>query len=145
VTAREDIADLVDRYADGVTRRDVAQWSSCWADDASWAISPTRVATGRDAIVAMLEQAFAILDGVVQNVLHGTVSIDGAAGRGRWYLIEHMRRVSGETTLLLARYEDTYVERDGCWLFSSRALVPSYQGPPDLSGAFNPTSFTLAR
>lgn len=141
---RDEIADLVHRYADGVTRRDVEQWATCWDDDATWEISPARTATGRAGLVAMLEDAFAILDGVVQNVLNGTVTVTGDRGSGRWYLMEHLRRVSGEATLLLFRYEDTYVRRNGSWLFSSRTLIPSYQGPPDLSGVFD-QPFSLRR
>ena len=38
---RDEIGELVHRYSDAVTRRDGVQWSSCWADDASWALSPS--------------------------------------------------------------------------------------------------------
>jgi len=134
--AREAIADLVHRYSDAVTRNDLVQWSSCWADDARWTLSPERIACGRDEIVALFERAISTLEGVVQNVLNGTCSIDARRGTGRWYLVEHYRRITGEPELLLARYDDTYVERERRWLFASRTLVPSYQGPPDLSGAF---------
>jgi hypothetical protein len=100
-------------------------------------LSPSHAVTGRDEIVQMWRDAMAKLEGVVQNVLHGTVSVDGETARGHWYMSEHYRRVTGEATLLLARYDDTYVKRDGHWLFASRTLVPSYQGPPDLSGKFH--------
>jgi len=134
--AREAIADLVHRYADAVTRRDTVQWSSCWADDARWVLSFERTACGREEIVALFERAISTLEAVVQNVLNGTSCVDGSSGTGRWYLVEHYRRITGEPGLLLARYDDTYVEREHRWLFASRTLVPSYQGPPDLSGAF---------
>lgn len=132
------IADLVHRYSDAVTRRDTAQWSSCWADDARWVLFADRTASGRDAIVGMFERAISALDVVVQNVLNGRVSVDGATADGQWYIMEHYRRATGETGLLLARYDDTYLDCDGRWLFASRTLVPSYQGPPDLSGRFHP-------
>ena len=136
MTPRDAIADLVHRYADGVTCRDVAQWTGCWAEAACWSLSAERTAVGLEEIVALLERALATLDGVVQNVLHGAVTVDGSTAAGRWHIIEHFRRVDGETGLLLAHYDDTYVERGGRWQFSSRTLVPSYQGPPDLSGTF---------
>ena len=136
MTPRDAISDLVHRYSDGVTRRDVAQWTSCWADDARWSISADRTAVGREEIVALLAHALASLEGVVQNVLHGSVTIDGRTAAGRWHIVEYQRRVGGESRLLLAHYDDTYVERQGCWQFASRTLVRSYEGPPDLSGMF---------
>jgi ketosteroid isomerase-like protein len=138
-TAQESIAELVHLYSDAVVRGDVDQWSRCWADDASWMLRPDRTATGRQAIVELWLRAMQSLDGVVQNVLHGTVSLDGPnEARGRWYIMEHFRRVTGEAGLLLAHYDDSYVHRDGRWLFANRTLVPHYQGPPDLSGSFSP-------
>ena len=136
---RDAISDLVHRYSDAVTRRDIAQWSACWSDSATWTW-PSRSAVGRDAIVALLHHALDSLDAVVQNVLHGALSSDADGVRGQWYIIEHVRRVSGDAGLLLARYDDTYVCQDGHWLFDRRILVPSYQGPPDLSGTFYPVN-----
>ena len=135
--AREAIADLVHRYSDAVTRHDIVQWSSCWADDARWALSPERTACGRDEIVALFERAISTLEGVVQNVLNGTCSVDGRTGHRpvvprRALPADHR----GARAAARARYDDTYVERERRWLFASRTLVPSYQGPPDLSGVF---------
>src|SRR6266545_7097306 len=90
---RDAIADLVHRYSDAVTRHDAVAWSSCWADDARWVLAADRTACGRDEIVALFERAISTLEGVVQNVLHGTVSIDGATAAGQWYLVEYYRRV----------------------------------------------------
>jgi len=136
IEALDEIAGLVHRYADAVTRHDTAEWARCWAEDARWTLSADRTASGRDEIVALFERALSTLEGVVQNVLNGAVSVDGQTGAGRWYLVEHYRRVTGEPGLLLGCYDDKYVEREGHWLFADRVLVPSYQGPPDLSGRF---------
>jgi ketosteroid isomerase-like protein len=135
---RDAIAELVHRYSDAVSRRDIEQWTTCWADDASWSIRTDRTARGRDEIVALFHRALATLEGVVQNVLHGAVTVDGGAASGRWHIVEYYRRVGGEAGLLLAYYDDTYVERAGRWQFAGRTLVPSYQGQPDLSGTFKP-------
>jgi len=138
--ARDDIAELVHRYADAVTTRDLDRWTACWADDAIWTLRPGRPAIGRDDIVALLLSALSTLDGVVQNVLNGEVRIDGDRASGRWHIQEHLRRVTGEPVLFLAHYDDTYTRRDGRWYFASRTLVTHYQGPPDLSGGFTASS-----
>lgn len=135
--AKGAIGELVHRYSDAVTRRDEVQWSNCWAEDASWTLRSDRVMVGRDAIVETWCRAMESLEGVVQNVLNGAVWVGGpAAAQGEWYISEHLRPVTGEAGMLLARYDDTYVLGEGRWLFSSRTLVPQYKGPTDLSGTF---------
>jgi len=133
-----DLADLVHRYADAVTRRDLDRWVDCWADDAVWTLRHDRVATGRDDILSMLQAVLLTLDGVVQHVLNGeaAVGVDGSTAAGRWHIQEHLRRTTGEPLLFLAHYEDTYVRSAGGWRFQTRTLVTHYQGPPDLSGSF---------
>lgn len=134
---RSAIGELAHRYSDAVTRRDDVQWSSCWAEDAVWTLRSDRIAVGRDAIFEMWCRAMARMDGVVQIVLNGAVCGESlTAARGRWYLCEYFRPVAGEAGMLLAHYDDTYLRADDRWLFASRTLVPHYQGPPDLSGAF---------
>ena len=62
------------------------------ADDRRTIVSCIRM-EGRDAIVEMWCNAMATLDGVVQVVLNGAVSLEGpTAARGRWYICEYLRR-----------------------------------------------------
>lgn len=134
--SRDAIAELVHRYADAVVHFDGDQWGACWDADARWVLGPDRDVTGRPAIVELWHKAMQTFAAVVQNVVNGEVHVDGDSASGRWYIIEHFRRGNGETGILLAFYEDTYVRRDGQWYFASRRLHPQYQGPPDLSGSF---------
>jgi uncharacterized protein (TIGR02246 family) len=138
MSSRDEIAELVHRYADAVVRFDGEQWGACWAPDAHWVLGPGREVTGRDAIVALWNKAMTTFAAVVQNALNGEVHVDEAAGTasGRWYVMEHFRRGDGEPGILLAHYDDTYVRVDGRWLFASRRLQPHYHGRPDLSAPF---------
>lgn len=134
---RGPIADLVHRYCDAVTRRDLEQWASCWAPDGRWELSADRVACEAADRLAILRGAFDVLEGVVQMAANGTVTETGPdAATGRWYIVEHSRRRTGEPLLLLAHYEDRYICTGGTWLFAARTLVPHYKGRPDLSGTF---------
>lgn len=135
------IADLVHRYADAVVHRDPEQWISCWADDARWVLGAGREVSGRDDILDLWTRAMAGFESVSQHVHNGTARAAGDGAEGRWYIAEHFRRAPdqdgvGQVGILLAYYDDTYVQRDGQWHFASRELVPQYQGPPDLSAAF---------
>ena len=135
-TPREAIAGLVHRYADAVVRRDPAQWSACWAEDATWHLGPGRSVAGREAIAELWVKAMGGFAAVVQVVNNGAVRVDGDAAAGRWYINEHFSRANGAAGMLLAYYDDTYTRVAGEWLFASRALVVQYQGPPDLSAPF---------
>jgi SnoaL-like domain len=135
---REKIAELVHRYADAVVHRNGDLWGSTWAPDARWVLGPGRDVSGREAIVTLWNKAIGNFSAVVQNVLNGEVTIDLDAGTasGRWYIMEHFRKLSGEPGILLAFYDDTYVRLEGEWLFASRELGRQYQGAPDLSDPF---------
>lgn len=134
--SRDAIADLVHRYADGVVRRDAEQWAACWAEEATWSLPGGRVVSGRDAIVAMWAAAMDRFEAVVQVVHNGTARLDGDEGEGRWYISEAFRRAGGEPGILVAAYDDTYVQVAGEWRFAGRHLDVQYQGPPDLSAPF---------
>lgn len=136
--SRDAIADLVHSYADAVVRRDAAQWTATWANDAVWELGKGRRVEGRDSIVALWTSAMDGFAAVVQNVVNGTATLDLAAGTGsgRWYIIEHWQRADDSRGILLAYYDDSYVCVDDRWLFASRELVVQYGGPPDLSGPF---------
>ena len=135
-TPSESIAGLVHRYADAVVRRDQNQWASTWAETAKWHLGPGRSVEGRKAIVELWAQAMGGFAAVVQMVNNGEVHVEGDTATGRWYINEHFCRSNGVVGILLAYYDDTYVKVDGHWFFASRALVPQYQGPPDLSAPF---------
>ena len=137
---RDAIADLVHRYADAVTQRDLDQWGACWAPDGRWEMRSDRIASDPEGRVALLQMAFDALEGVVQLVMNGSVTelADGPAGR--WYIVEHIRRTSGQTGLIIGHYDDRYVRIDGEWRFAARTLVRHYEGPPDLTGTFSPSA-----
>jgi ketosteroid isomerase-like protein len=135
-TDRELLAELVHRYADAVVHRDGEQWAATWAEDATWVLGPGREVVGRTAIVELWQGAMGRFDAVVQNVVNGEVTVDGDTASGRWYIMEHFRKSSGEPGILLAFYDDTYVRAGIGWLFASRRLSAQYQGPPDLSAPF---------
>ena len=132
------IADLVHDYADAVVCRDGDRWAATWDAHGVWDLGGGIEIKGRDEIYNLWKTAMGSFESVIQTVLNGSFEIDEAAGsgRGRQYIQEHFEKSKGEFGILVAYYDDEYVRRDGQWLFSSRKLVPLYQGLPDLSGSF---------
>jgi hypothetical protein len=136
VSGSDPIATLVHRYADAVVHRDADRWEATWATDATWTLGPGRTVKGRTAIVELWRSAMANYETVVQNVVNGEYELNGHEGCGRWYIIEHFKRADGGVGMLLAWYDDTYAHVDAGWVFASRTLTITYQGPPDLSGVW---------
>lgn len=140
------IQRLVHRYADAVVHRDGVQWSSCWAEDATWDLGGGRLVEGRTAITKLWYSAMGGMAAVVQMVHNGEVwaGDDPDHATGRWYIDERFRRADGTNNILLAHYDDGYVRSaDAGWQFSRRLLQPHYHGAPDLTAGFTNTSDAL--
>lgn len=118
------IRELLDAYADAVTRRDSAAWGATWAEDAEWSlpdypeIGTTR---GRTAIVAMWIEAMKAYPGIMFEAWPGSIVIAGDRATMRSYTAEVYDQ-DGATVRDRGVYEDTCVRIDGRWLFASRSF-----------------------
>ncbi len=133
----EAIRALVHSYADAVTHHDTDRWSTTWATDGIWQIG-RGANEGREAIVAAFDRSMELFESVVHFVGSGEATFEGSTGRGRWYMTEYGRTVTGKTIFYAGHYDDQYKIEEGRWCFASRQLTWLYQGPPDLSGGFGP-------
>lgn len=128
------ICDLVSRYADAVNVRDAEAWGATWDDDGVWDLGSRRV-EGRSQIVELWRSAMSTFEAVIQLVAHGSVTVDGHHGAGRWTLWE-LGRQDGEGTLVVGCYLDRYrLAADG-WRFAERRFTVTYRGPSP-EGAFS--------
>ncbi len=113
------IRQLHDLYADAVFRRDSAAWGALWTEDASWSLMGTEV-SGRDAIVALWEQAMAGFAFVAFFVQPAATVISGSEAEGRIYTQEFLETHDGTQRRPVGRYEDRYRLEAGTWRFSHR-------------------------
>ena len=74
---KEEIRNLVEKYADAVCRRDEADWASTWAEDAVWDLSSMPPVKGKKDIVALWVQAMSGFPFAGQLIQNGTVEVDG--------------------------------------------------------------------
>ena len=70
---KEEIRNLVEKYADAVCRRDEADWASTWAEDAVWDLSSMPPVKGKKDIVALWVQAMSGFPFAGQLIQNGTV------------------------------------------------------------------------
>ena len=118
------IRELLDAYADAVTRVDAAAWGACWAEDGEWSLPDypeIGTTSGRDAIVAMWVEAMKAYPGIMFKAWPGSIMVDGDAATMRSYTSEVYDQ-DGSTKRDRGLYEDRCVKRDGRWVFASRSF-----------------------
>jgi ketosteroid isomerase-like protein len=126
--ALEDEAEihrLAARFSDAVNERDIAAFAQLWATDgAVWNIGPPLPlsASGREAIVAMLEGLYKMERYFMQMTHSGVVVLDGDSATARFVVREHGR---GESTYYenLAVYNDEFVRQTDGWHFAKRSYT----------------------
>lgn len=118
------IRELLETYADAVTRCDSVAWGATWAEDGVWSMPdypefPTQ--TGREAIVGLWVEAMKHYPGIMFEAWPGSIEIDGDTATVRSYTSEIYDQ--GEITMRdRGVYDDTCVKRGGAWQFKSRTF-----------------------
>lgn len=127
-----EVRNLVARYADAVSCRNLAAWAATWSEECEWSVLGASH-YGREGVVERLEQLLGGLDFVVQIASGGIVELESDRGSGRWTITEHGRFANGNPVFTLGLYKDEYVRENGSWCFSRRVFHAIYIGPPDMS------------
>jgi ketosteroid isomerase-like protein len=118
------IRELLEAYADAVTRCDAGDWGATWAEDAHWSLPDypeIGTTNGRAAIVAMWIEAMKAYPGIMFEAWPGSIDVDGDRAVVRSYTSEVYDQ-DGQTKRDRGRYEDVCVKLDGKWLFASRSF-----------------------
>jgi SnoaL-like domain len=118
------IRELLETYADAVTRRDAAAWGATWAEDGEWSLPDypeIGTTVGRPAIVAMWTEAMKGYPGIMFEAWPGSIEIAGDRAAMRSYTAEVYDQ-DGITMRDRGVYEDTCVKVGGQWLFASRSF-----------------------
>ena len=116
------IRELLETYADAVTRCDAGDWGSTWADDGVWSMPdypefPTQ--TGKASIVGLWVEAMKQFPGIMFEAWPGSIEVDGDTAKVRSYTSEVYDQ-EGVTKRDRGVYDDVCVKSGGKWLFQSR-------------------------
>lgn len=118
------IRELLEAYADAVTRVDPADWGATWAEDGEWSMPDYPefgTPKGRDNIVEVWTGAMKVYPGVKFQAWPGAIEVDGDKAAVRSYTSEIYDR--GDITFRdRGQYDDICVKVDGKWLFKSRVF-----------------------
>lgn len=131
---RISIYELQNKYCDAVTRHHELDYISCWHPNGVWEKFKQSF-NGRDAIAAefhniMVNRNGSLKSGDIISMTStpGFLEIECNSGRGRTYTHEVSESDGGYVTTLYGRYDDTYLQDAGKWLFLSRkfSVINSY-------------------
>jgi hypothetical protein len=110
-------------YADACGRLCAADVARLFAPDATMGMAGGMVAPG-DKILKNFEIVLGRQAFLVQTLHSGLIELAGDTARGRWWMSEILRAADSEQfNVNHGFYEDTYVRRDGRWLFGSRLFT----------------------
>ena len=125
------IRELIDAYAHCADRRDAEGQKSLFAEDTHFVVymegqgsEPTLLLDGREALTPVFDDLNRY-DATMHFNGQSTIELTGDRATGESYCIaHHLFTDSGERKLMVAslRYLDTFVKRDGAWLFAERRL-----------------------
>lgn len=116
------IRELIEAYADAVTRRDAGDWADCWCEEAEWCLPElpdVGTVSGRTAIVALWVAAMEQFPGLVFRAWPGSIVVDGGTAMVRSYTCETFEQ-AGTAVTVLGSYEDTCMKFSNGWKFSRR-------------------------
>ena len=145
---REEICELVVRFADAVNRLDVEQFERTWAAQATWIIDPPTdyVSKGTPAEIAKtwLEAMQANWASFTQLVQGTVVDVRGDAATARSYLTERGIPSKGTAGYFNhGRYLDELERTDEGWRFRKRRYGYLYIDGSVMSGVGAPLGRVL--
>jgi len=128
------IRNLEAQYCDAVIRRDANAWKSTWAEDSVWEFMGQLI-EGRDNIAAFWKKAMDGFPMIIHQYFSGGIKIDGDQATCRWYILEAVSDINGESKQFFGIYNDVCVKSEKGWLFMKRRFDLIYQGPGLLDAA----------
>jgi 3-phenylpropionate/cinnamic acid dioxygenase small subunit len=131
--ARQDISDVLVRYATGIDRRDWTLFRSCFTDDCKADYGDIGVWGDSDAITRWMEKAHAPCGHTMHRITNQDISATSDGATARSYVDAVILAGDNQTgTHALGYYDDELVPTDQGWKIASRrfTMVLSRPIPP---------------
>ncbi|MBV8789022.1 MAG: nuclear transport factor 2 family protein [Mycobacterium sp.] len=121
MTDRQDISDVLVRYATGIDRRDWPLFRTAFTDDCELDYGEIGTWKGVDAVTEFMEQAHAMAGHTLHRLTNQAITVDGDKATARTYidgLIMFADNNSGVNAV--GFYDDELVRSDGGWRIARR-------------------------
>ncbi|BBZ27682.1 polyketide cyclase [Mycolicibacterium madagascariense] len=127
---RQDISEVLLRYATGIDRRDWALFRTAFTDDCDVDYGQIGTWRGVDAITDFMEQSHAMAGPTMHRLTNQAITVDGDAAVARTYvdgLITFGDNGSGVNAIGI--YDDELVRLDVGWRIARRTFTPVRLAP----------------
>jgi len=118
---RQDISDLLVRYATGIDRRDWPLFRTVFTDDCELDYGEVGAWKGVDAVVEFMEQTHALLGHTMHRMSNIAITVDGNRGVARTYLDGLMMAPDNKSGVnAIGFYDDEVVRTADGWRIARR-------------------------
>ena len=121
---RQDVAEVLVRYASGIDRRDWPLFRSCFTEGVHADYEGIAVWEGVDEITAFMEAAHGEMGHTLHRITNVAVQVDGDRAAARSYVDLVAMDAAGESGLTTAGfYDDELVRTPDGWRIATRRFV----------------------
>jgi hypothetical protein len=135
---REQIADVLIRYATGIDFKDWALLRTCWTEDVDVDYGEVGRYSGADAITALMEQLHGAMGPTYHRLTNFAIAVDGDRATARSYVHAVLQAVPDDAASwveALGHYDDELVRTSDGWRIARRAtsIARVHAGSPAAS------------
>lgn len=129
MSEKADIQEVLNRYSDGVTRRDWAQVATVFAPDATWEVVGSEFKFQGPKVAESIQGIVMAANFLVQMISSTLIEVKGDTATARSTVLEAGEFDAGKYQPYKARmdsygiYEDTLKKIGGQWKFASRRFT----------------------
>jgi len=121
---RQDISDVLLRYATGIDRRDWPLFRTVFTDDCQLDYGEVGTWKGGDEITEFMEQAHAPAGHTMHRLTNQVISVDGDTAQSRTYVDALIMVGEGNSGVNAAGfYDDDLVRTDDGWRVARREFI----------------------
>jgi 3-phenylpropionate/cinnamic acid dioxygenase small subunit len=121
---RQDITDVLLRYATGIDRRDWPLFRTVFADDCELDYGEVGSWKGVDAVTEFMQQAHAMAGHTMHRLTNQVITVDGDTAEARTY-VDALIMLGDNTSGVNAAgfYDDDLVRTDDGWRVTRRRFI----------------------
>ncbi|HXB84898.1 nuclear transport factor 2 family protein [Mycobacterium sp.] len=121
---RQDIADVLLRYATGIDRRDWPLFRTVFTDDCELDYGEVGSWRGVDAVTEFMQQAHALAGHTMHRLTNQVVTVDGDSAQTRTYVDALIMLADNNSGVNAAGfYDDEFVRTEKGWQIARRRFV----------------------
>jgi 3-phenylpropionate/cinnamic acid dioxygenase small subunit len=121
---RQDIADVLVRYATGIDRRDWPLFRTVFTDDCELDYGEVGSWQGVDAVTEFMQQAHALAGHTMHRLTNQVITVDGDSAQARTYVDALIMLADNNSGVNAAGfYDDEFVRTEKGWQIARRRFI----------------------